>query len=131
MSRSSFSPRLRRRMQRSITVYSICELLPRSAWYYATRLISNGRTRRLLALEYFARAGLFGVMLFFAISGYLMAQLAPGSTSLRFMAHRLIGIYPPHWLAVIVVVLATCGAIQPIAAALFLASGNSFYGLDV
>jgi peptidoglycan/LPS O-acetylase OafA/YrhL len=64
----------------------------------------------------FARAGLFGVMLFFAISGYLMAQLAPGATSLRFMAHRLIRIYPPYWLAVFVVVVATRGAIQPIAA---------------
>jgi exopolysaccharide production protein ExoZ len=73
----------------------------------------------------FARAGLFGVMLFFAISGYLMAQLAPGSTSLRFMAHRLIRIYPPYWLAVFVVVLATRGAIQPIGAALFLAPGGT------
>jgi exopolysaccharide production protein ExoZ len=45
----------------------------------------------------FGRGGLFGVMLFFAISGYLMAQLAPGATSLRFMAHRLIRIYPPYW----------------------------------
>jgi exopolysaccharide production protein ExoZ len=45
----------------------------------------------------FGRCGLFGVMLFFAISGYLMAQLAPGATSLRFMAHRLIRIYPPYW----------------------------------
>jgi exopolysaccharide production protein ExoZ len=79
----------------------------------------------------FARAGLFGVMLFFAISGYLMAQLAPGSTSLRFMAHRLIRIYPPYWLAVFVVVAATRGAIQPIAAALFLAPGTTSYVLGV
>src|SRR6478752_2117782 len=51
----------------------------------------------------FGRAGLFGVMLFFAISGYLMAQLAPGATSLRFMSHRLIRIYPPYWLALLAV----------------------------
>jgi exopolysaccharide production protein ExoZ len=69
----------------------------------------------------FGRAGLFGVMLFFAISGYLMAQIAPGATSLRFMAHRLIRIYPPYWLAVLVVVVASRGAIQPILAAAFLA----------
>ena len=78
----------------------------------------------------FGRAGLFGVMLFFAISGYLMAQLAPGATSLRFMAHRLIRIYPPYWLAVLVVVVASRGAIQPIPAALVLAPGNSLYVLD-
>lgn len=79
----------------------------------------------------FARAGLFGVMLFFAISGYLMAQLAPGSTSLRFMAHRLIRIYPPYWLAVFVVVVVSRGAIQPILAALFLAPGTTTYVLGV
>src|SRR5690349_5463657 len=50
--------------------------------------------------EVFGRAGLFGVLLFFAISGFLMAQLAPGATGLRFMAHRLIRIYPPLWIAV-------------------------------
>ena len=38
----------------------------------------------------FGRAGLFGVMLFFAISGFLMAQLAPEAAAPRFMAHRLI-----------------------------------------
>jgi exopolysaccharide production protein ExoZ len=79
----------------------------------------------------FARAGGFGVVLFFAISGYLMAQLAPGATSLRFMAHRLIRIYPPYWLAVLVVVVASRGAVQPILAALFLAPGTTFYVLGV
>jgi exopolysaccharide production protein ExoZ len=79
----------------------------------------------------FGRGGLFGVMLFFAISGYLMAQLAPGATSLRFMAHRLIRIYPPYWLAVLVVVVASRGAIQPTLAALFLAPGTTSYVLGV
>jgi exopolysaccharide production protein ExoZ len=79
----------------------------------------------------FARAGLFGVMLFFAISGYLMAQLAPGSTSLRFMAHRLIRIYPPYWLAVFLVVVVNRGAIQPILAALVLSPGTTTYVLGV
>lgn len=39
----------------------------------------------------FARAGLVGVMLLFAISGYLMAARA-GRDQLRFMAHKLIRI---------------------------------------
>jgi exopolysaccharide production protein ExoZ len=79
----------------------------------------------------FGRAGLFGLMLFFAISGYLMAQIAPGATSLRFMAHRLIRIYPPYWLAVLAVMVASRGAIQPILAALFLAPGTVTYVLGV
>jgi len=79
----------------------------------------------------FARAGTFGWLLFFAISGYLMAQLAPGATSLRFMAHRLIRIYPPYWLAVLAVVVVSRGAIQPILAALFLTPGTKTYVLGV
>jgi exopolysaccharide production protein ExoZ len=79
----------------------------------------------------FGRGGLFGVMLFFAISGYLMAQLAPGATSLRFMAHRLIRIYPPYWLAVLVVVVASRGQIEPTLAALFLAPGTTSFVLGV
>jgi peptidoglycan/LPS O-acetylase OafA/YrhL len=70
-------------------------------------------------------------MLFFAISGYLMAQLAPGSTSLRFMAHRLIRIYPPYWLAVFAVTALSGGAIHVSPASLFLAPGTTFYVLGV
>ena len=52
----------------------------------------------------FDRFGGFGVALFFAISGYLMAQLAETTGALRFLVHRLIRIYPIFWLCVAVVV---------------------------
>ena len=70
--------------------------------------------------EVFDRAGVFGVLLFFAISGFLMAQLAPGATSLRFMAHRLIRIYPPFWIAVLAVAVLSAGSITPTPSAMLL-----------
>jgi peptidoglycan/LPS O-acetylase OafA/YrhL len=80
----------------------------------------------------FDRAGLYGVMLFFAISGFLMAQLAPLSAAPRFMAHRLIRIFPPYWLAVLIVVVATRGTICPSYSALLLAAqGTTSYVLGV
>ena len=53
----------------------------------------------------FGRFGAFGVTLFFAISGYLMAHLAATTGPTRFLAHRLIRIYPIYWLCVLGVVL--------------------------
>ncbi|SFS07897.1 Peptidoglycan/LPS O-acetylase OafA/YrhL, contains acyltransferase and SGNH-hydrolase domains [Dyella sp. OK004] len=54
--------------------------------------------------QIFARAGTFGVVLFFAISGFLMAELATNTPPLKFLAHRLIRIYPIYWLCVFSVV---------------------------
>ncbi len=54
--------------------------------------------------QLFARAGGFGVILFFAISGFLMAELATNTPPLKFLAHRLIRIYPIYWLCVLSVV---------------------------
>lgn len=54
--------------------------------------------------QLFARAGGFGVILFFAISGFLMAELASNTPPLKFLAHRLIRIYPIYWLCVLSVV---------------------------
>jgi exopolysaccharide production protein ExoZ len=42
--------------------------------------------------------GNFGVTLFFAISGYLMAMLANRTDPVKFLAHRLIRIYPIYWI---------------------------------
>lgn len=53
----------------------------------------------------FDRAGYLGVVLFFAISGYLMARLAERASGLRFLAHRLIRIYPIYWLCIASVLL--------------------------
>jgi peptidoglycan/LPS O-acetylase OafA/YrhL len=65
------------------------------ASYYVKDVRGDGRM-----WEIFDRAGYLGVVLFFAISGYLMAQLAEKATGLRFLAHRLIRIYPIYWLCV-------------------------------
>ena len=46
-----------------------------------------------------ARFGNFGVTLFFAISGYLMATLAERTAPTTFLVHRLIRIYPIYWIA--------------------------------
>lgn len=82
--------------------------------------------------EVFGRAGVFGVLLFFAISGFLMAQLAPGATSLRFMAHRLIRIYPPYWIALLAVAVLSAGTIMPAPSAMMLApQGTAPYVLGV
>lgn len=45
--------------------------------------------------------GAFGVTLFFVISGYLMASLAPRTKPFVFLAHRIIRIYPIYWLCVL------------------------------
>lgn len=68
------------------------------ASYYVKDIRGDGRM-----WEIFDRAGYLGVVLFFAISGYLMAQLAERATGLRFLAHRLIRIYPIYWLCVFTV----------------------------
>ncbi len=53
----------------------------------------------------FGRGGGFGVTLFFAISGYLMAQLAVSTPPYRFLAHRLVRIYPIYWLCLLTYVM--------------------------
>lgn len=45
--------------------------------------------------------GAFGVTLFFVISGYLMASLAPKAKPFVFLAHRIIRIYPIYWVCVL------------------------------
>lgn len=79
------------------------------ASYYVRDVRGDGRM-----WEIFDRAGYLGVVLFFAISGYLMAQLAEKATSLRFLAHRLIRIYPIYWLCVFAVLVVRWILRQPV-----------------
>ena len=51
--------------------------------------------------------GLYGVSIFFAISGYLMATLVRRTGPFVFMAHRLVRIYPTF-----LIVVALYGAIS-------------------
>jgi exopolysaccharide production protein ExoZ len=47
------------------------------------------------------RPGLYGVMAFFVLSGYLMADIAPKYRPASFIVHRVIRIYPTYWLCVL------------------------------
>jgi len=46
------------------------------------------------------RPGLIGVVAFFVLSGYLMADIAPKYRPATFLVHRIIRIYPTYWLCV-------------------------------
>jgi exopolysaccharide production protein ExoZ len=68
------------------------------------------------------RFGLVGVAVFFALSGMLMADIIEQTNPWRFLAHRIVRIYPTYLLAVLI--------FAPIAA--FLGGyGLSFHGLSL
>jgi len=46
--------------------------------------------------------GLFGVVAFFVLSGYLMADIAPKYQPATFLVHRITRIYPTYWLCVVI-----------------------------
>ncbi len=99
------------------------------ASYYVREIRGDGRMWLI-----FDRAGYLGVVLFFAISGYLMARLAENATGLRFLAHRLIRIYPIYWLCIFSVLLVEWIFRQPVwigHAALLLIPGARSYVLGV
>jgi|GEM_PF-683211 peptidoglycan/LPS O-acetylase OafA/YrhL len=99
------------------------------ASYYVKEIRGDGRMWVM-----FDRSGYLGVVLFFAISGYLMARLAENSTGLRFLAHRLIRIYPIYWLCIFAVLLVEWIFGQPAwigNAALLLIPGARSYVLGV
>lgn len=100
------------------------------ASYYVKEIRGDGRM-----WEIFDRAGYLGVVLFFAISGYLMAHLAEKATGLRFIAHRLIRIYPIYWLCIFAVLLVKWIFRQPVwvdhAALLLIPGATRAYVLGV
>lgn len=47
------------------------------------------------------RPGLYGVVAFFVVSGFLMADIAPKYAPATFIAHRVIRIFPTYWFCVL------------------------------
>ena len=57
---------------------------------YLDRFVGDDRFLRLFD----GRFGLLGVAIFFAISGYLMAEILPRTDPWSFLTHRIVRIYP-------------------------------------
>ena len=55
--------------------------------------------------QLFAWIGVFGVSIFFVISGYLMAVLSQTGSASAFLIHRVIRIYPFYWLCIALAIL--------------------------
>lgn len=79
--------------------------------------------------------GLYGVSIFFAISGYLMATLVPRSDPWTFLAHRVVRIYPALLLATALYLLAFKLLSQPlgfdVVAITLVPAGPRFYPLGI
>src|SRR5829696_8677833 len=91
--------------------------------------------RGVPALPRLSGLGLYGVSIFFAISGYLMATLVRRTSPFVFMAHRLVRIYPTFF-----IVVALYGAISALLSRPFVLdwvgltlvpAGPRIYALDV
>jgi peptidoglycan/LPS O-acetylase OafA/YrhL len=66
--------------------------------YHASLFVGQATGDNYLASIFNGRFGVFGVALFFAISGYLMAELAQRTDAATFLAHRVIRLYPIFWI---------------------------------
>jgi exopolysaccharide production protein ExoZ len=101
--------------------------------YHASHYL--GVYRGVPPLPRLSGLGLYGVSIFFAISGYLMATLVRRTDPLVFMAHRLVRIYPTF-----LIVVALYGAISALLSRPFVLdwvaltlvpAGPRIYALDV
>lgn len=100
---------------------------------HATYYVLYFRGANQFLWDIFAEAGEFGVLLFFSISGYLMAHLAQSTPAWRFLAHRVLRIYPPYWLCMAAVILEKklSGSALPNPLTLLLAPGATFSVIGV
>lgn len=68
---------------------------------YLSRIGGDPRLHDLFGV----RPGLYGVVAFFVLSGYLMADIAPKYRPVTFIVHRVIRIYPTYWFCVLAAAL--------------------------
>jgi exopolysaccharide production protein ExoZ len=66
--------------------------------FHASLFVGEATGNHYLASVFNGRFGVYGVALFFAISGYLMAELAQRTDAATFLAHRVIRLYPIFWI---------------------------------
>jgi exopolysaccharide production protein ExoZ len=66
--------------------------------YHASFFVGQTTGETYFASIFNGRFGVYGVALFFAISGYLMAELAQRTDAATFLAHRVIRLYPIFWI---------------------------------
>ncbi len=88
-----------------IQVLRACAVLP-VLWYHAALMLSaRGGADPIVSFFSYERWGQFGVLMFFAISGFVIAHAARKAGGGRFMLDRLLRIYPGFLLAVILAVV--------------------------
>lgn len=68
---------------------------------YMARMAGDARLLDVFGV----RPGIYGVVTFFVLSGYLMADIAPKYRPATFIVHRVVRIYPTYWLCVLVAAL--------------------------
>jgi exopolysaccharide production protein ExoZ len=88
------------RLQYLRAIAAFCVVVFHAAYYLGSL---RGDPRAISAIPEIL--GGFGVYLFFAISGSLMAVLAQRTTADKFICHRIIRIYPLYWLLLSVFLL--------------------------
>ena len=66
--------------------------------YHASFFVNQTTGDNYFSAIFNGRFGVYGVALFFAISGYLMAELAQRTDAATFLAHRVIRLYPIFWI---------------------------------
>ena len=69
--------------------------------FHASEFVRAKRGDSTFATFFDGRFGVYGVAIFFAISGYLMARLIRANDPWSFLAHRILRIYPIYLLVVL------------------------------
>ena len=70
-------------------------------FYHVTIYLKTMKGDALLHDIFGGSPGLYGVISFFIVTGYLMADIAPKYRPSTFLMHRVLRIYPTYWLCVL------------------------------
>lgn len=70
-------------------------------FYHATIFLKNMKGDSFLHDIFGGSPGLYGVIAFFVVTGYLMADIAPKYPPGTFLMHRVLRIYPAYWFCVV------------------------------